>query len=216
MSIFEYIAVENLISSYAARFRPNPDAEGYLFNKDDYGRGVPCSTGQYENYVYEFEDFACRKTRFMWKWFFTMILVGIIGMVTAVYYLGADILSDDNHTVETIGGVLIVLPLLFIFKEGWILYKKPEIDLNTNGEIGRELQSKDEIINRRLKGMSYKIIILGLLTSGLGLYFVLSNFDGGYDSPYMKYFFAVMFTGFAWLGKKKYIAHQIDGKLLER
>jgi len=214
MFIFESIAVENLVSSYVARFRPNPDAEGYLFNKDDYGRGVPCSTEQYEDYVYEFEDFARRKTRFMWKWFFAMILVGIIGMVAAVYYLGADILSDDNHTVETIGGALMVLPLLFIFKEGWALYKKPEIELNTNGEIGRELQSKDEIINRRLKGMSYKIIILGLLTSGLGIYFALSNFDGGYDSPYMKYFFALIFVGFTWLGIKKYKAHQIDAQRL--
>ena len=215
MFIFESIAIENLVSSYAARFRPNPDTEGYLFNKDDYGVGVPCSTEKYEAYVYEFEAFVARKTRFMWKWFFAMILIAIVGLVAAVYYLGTDILDDNNHIVETIGGALMVLPLLFIFKEGWELYKKPETELNSNGEIGRELQSKEEIMNRRFKGMSPMLIVFGLFISGLGLYVSLSNFDGGYDSPYMKYFFALIFAGFAWLGIKKYKAHQIDAQRLE-
>jgi len=215
MFIFESIAIENLVSSYAARFRPNPEGDGYLFKKDDYGTGVPCSTEQYEAYVYEFEDFIGKKTRFMWKWFFAMILLTIVGLAAAVYYFGTDILGDDNHVVETMGGVLMVLPLLFIFKEGWALYKKPEIELNSNGEIGRERQSKKEIMNRRFKGMSSTLIVFGLLISGLGLYFSLSSFDGGYDSPYLKYFFALIFAGFAWLGIKKYKAHHIDAQLLE-
>lgn len=216
MFFIKSIATENLVSSYAARFRPNPDAEGYLFNKDDYGRGAPCSTEQYEAYVDEFETFVSKKTRFMWKWFFAMILLAIVGMIAVMHYLGTGFLGEDNHTVETIGATLMVIPLLFIFKEGWTLYKKPEIELNSNGEIVRELQSKEEIINRRMKGMSYRIIVIGLFFSGLGLYFALSGFDGGYDSPYMKYFFAATFAGFTWLGIKKYKAHQKDAQRLAK
>jgi hypothetical protein len=214
MFIFELIAIENLLSSYTARFRANPHAEGYLFNKDDFGEGVPCTTQQYKIYVNEFEDFIRSKVHFMWWWFLTIIIVSIIGLVVMINYFGDSSLQADDNTMESIGGILMILPLIFIFAEGFKLYKKPENELHILGEMGRERQSREEIMNRRYKGISINLIVFGLLLSGIGLYSDLSNFNGGYDSPYMKYYFGLIFAVFSWLGINKYQAHKVDEQIL--
>ena len=54
--LFGSIAIDNLIQNHKARFKPDPDKDGYLFFKDDYGDGVPCSSEQYEGYVSEFKS----------------------------------------------------------------------------------------------------------------------------------------------------------------
>ena len=214
MFTFESIAIENLLSSYAARFRANPNAEGYLFNKDDFGEGVPCTVQQYEIYIDEFENFMRRKARFMWWWLLAIIIVAIIGFILMFNYVGDGVFQADDYDIGSIGGVLMVLPLIFILPEGFKLYKKPEHELHVLGEIGRERQSREEIMNRRYKGVSLTLIVLGLLLPALGLYFDLRSVDGGYDSPYMKYYFGLIFVAFSWLGMKKYQAHKIDEQIL--
>jgi hypothetical protein len=103
---------------------------------------------------------------------------------------------------------LLMLPLLITFYKGAILYQKPLQELGTGNEIGRERHSREQIIDRRLRGAPWKIPIFGIFVSVLGLYFDVEDVDGGYDSPYMRYLFIVAIIGFLWFGIRKFKAQQ--------
>ncbi len=209
MFFIESMATESLLLSYKARFRRDKTEEVYLFHVDDYGAGVPCSNETYEIYVGEFETFLRKKSRFMIWWFVVMLIVASLGFFMAIKYAKSE--SLETYSSGWFGAVWMVLPLLYIIHKGWKLYQKPSVELKSN-EIGRERQSRDEIIHKRMRGMSYRIPIIGGLFSALGLYFDIYKIYGGYDTLYMRYFFEIALLGFVWLGVKKYLANKKENK----
>jgi len=190
-------AKEGIVEKYKARFDPDPNSDGYIFYKDDYGNGVKCSRGQYEAYICEFKAFVISKNRFMFWWFLTCLVVGAMVLGYMVFVLGHKELPE-NDLFKNIWLALMLLPLIVIFSKGKALYQKPSYDLGSGNEIGRERHSKEMILNRRLRGASYQIPIIGILFSSLGLYFDVYDENGGYDSPYMRYYFIVGILGFLW------------------
>jgi uncharacterized membrane protein YhaH (DUF805 family) len=200
-------ATEGLVEKYKARFDPDPQSDGYIFYKDDYGSGVKCSNEQYEAYVGEFEAFVIKSNHFMWWWLLAVVMVYAVVLGYFGIVLGRDeIFEDDGKIVQYVAMVLLLLPLVAFLVKGATLYQKPAQELGGN-EIGRERHSKEQIIDRRLRGAPWKIPIFGILISSLGLYFDVENVSGGYDSPYMRYFFIVAIVGFLWFGMRKFRAH---------
>ena len=51
------IATDNILASYAARFKRDSNGEGYRFIAGDYGKGVVCSAEQRDEYIEEFTQF---------------------------------------------------------------------------------------------------------------------------------------------------------------
>jgi len=202
-------ATEGLVEKYKARFDPDPQSDGYIFYKDDYGSGAQCSKEQYDVYVGEFEAFVAKSKRLMWWWLLAVLVIfsvvlGYLGIV-----LGHDeIFQDNGEIVQYVAMVLLLLPLVVFFVKGTTLYQKPAQELGSGNEIGRERHSQEQIIDRRLRGAPWKIPIFGILISSLGLYFDVENVSGGYDSSYLRYFFIVAIVGFLWFGMRKFGAHQ--------
>jgi len=186
-----------------------------VFLKDDYGTGVNCSTEQYQDYVHEFETFVASRQRLMWLWLFLVIILSIAAIIVAISLWGIDSIKEDKIP-SYVGGIVMVLPLLLFFKQGWALYQKPVNELFDDAEnLPQRKQNSSEIRKRRLKGMSVGMILMGLVVPALGLYFSLSNTQGGYDSPYMKYFFGAVFLAFVLLAWGKYKAHKEDDAVLQ-
>jgi len=202
-------ATEGLIEKYKARFDPDPRSDGYIFYKDDYGAGVKCSKEQYDVYVGEFEAFVAKSNRFMWWWLLAVVIVYTVVLGYFGIVLGRDeIFEDYGKMAKYVAMVLLLLPLVAFLVKGATLYQKPAQELGGGNEIGRERHSQEQIIGRRLRGASWKIPIFGILVSGLGLYFDVANVSGGYNAPYMRYFFIVAIVGFLWFGMRKFRAHQ--------
>ncbi len=202
-------AKEGLVEKYKARFNLDPQSDGYIFYKDDYGTGAKCSKEQYEAYVSEFESFVAKRHRFIWWWFLTVLVMYAAVLGYLVFFPGhGEILKDNEDMMRHIALVLLMLPLLITFYKGATLYQKPSQELGTGNEIGRERHSREQIIDRRLRGAPWKIPIFGIFVSGLGLYFDVEEVSGGCDSPYMRYFFIVAIVGFLWFGIRKFKAQQ--------
>ncbi len=214
--MFGSLAIDNVTAKFKARFSPDPEGGGYLFFYGDYGSGVKCSGQQYEDYVREFEQFVAQKIRFMWLWGLLVMVLGAVGMVLAGIYFGQDVLDKKNEAIPVAGGVLIVLPLVFIFRRGWRLYQKPADELVDGFQLTQKRQSTGDIFNRRLKGMSLSMIFMGIMVSALGLFVSLISIDGVNDSPSMPYYFGAIFAGFALTAWWKYKAHKADEELLSR
>jgi len=205
------IAIEGLIKKYKARFDPDTQSDGYIFYKDDYGNGVKCSKEQYDAYVGEFETSVRKSKRFMWWWFWSVLVLYGVVLGYGVFILGhEEIVNKSENATKKIALFILLLPLYFLFSKGISLYKKPSKELCSSNEIGRERQSKEQIIDRRLRGTSWRLLIFGIFLSTLGLYFDVNNIAGGYDSPYMRYFFIGGIVGFLWFGIRKFRA---DGRV---
>ena len=213
--MFGSVAINNIIAKYSARFEPNPEGEGYLFFKDDYGTGVSCSTEQYQDYVQEFESFVASRLRLMWLWFFVFILLSIAGIILAIYFWGIDSINEDKIP-SYVGGIVMLLPLLVFFIQGWKLYQKPARELAGDTlNVSQRKQSSSEIRKRRLKGMSVNMILIGLFFPALGLYFSFTETTGVYESPFTKYLFAAVLFAFILLAWGKYKAHREDDAVLQ-
>lgn len=201
-------ATEGLVEKYKARFDPNPKSDGYIFYTDDYGNGVKCSKEQYDTYVDEFETFVRKSKRLLWWWFVAVLVLYGVVLGYEVFVLGhEEIVNENESATKKIALFILLLPLYFLFSKGISLYKKPSKELGSGHEIGRERQSKEQIIERRLRGASWNIPIFGIFLSSLGLYFDVNHVGGGYDAPYMRYFFIVAIVGFLWFGIRKFRAH---------
>ena len=207
------IATENIKSKYKARFTPHPYKEGYLFSHEDYGDGVFCSKEQYESLLEEFEDFVDSRSRFMFWWFVLLIVLGITLGVVDIFYYKLDFLHTKTENDSWIGGAFMLLPLLFFMPQGWRLYQKPLHLLGSDREFARSKKPREEIMDRRVKGMSMEMILLGVGVSLIGIYFAL---EGSYDSPYLIYLFVGVLLEFLYFGWKKYRAHRKEREILKR
>ncbi|MDC0435122.1 hypothetical protein OAM69_05720 [bacterium] len=172
-----WIAAYNLLESYKARFRPNPNGEGYLFSDSDYGEGVPCSVEQYHQLLNEFSRHVTRSLRLMWLWAITLFVLTIAGAVLVFSVRGhlMDILSEaiDGRYANlfAIGWMcLLMAPLLISFIKGHKLYRKPALELSVAGSlyqgggVERKRASAD-ITDRRIKGMSRSMLLIWFFLS---------------------------------------------------
>ena len=204
------IATENIKAKYKARFRPHRNKKGYLFSHEDYGEGVFCSKEQYDSLVDEFNAFMERKSRFMFWWLVLMVTLGIGLGVVDIFYYKLDFLHYKIWDNSSIGIFLMLSPLLFFIPKGWRLYQKPLKLLRSDREFARSKRPREEIMDRRIKGISWEMIILGIIVSSIGIYFERT---GSYDSPYLIYLFVGvlwMHLYFAW---RKYKIYKREHKL---
>ena len=207
------IATENIKAKYKARFTPHPNKEGYLFSHEDYGEGVFCSREQYRSLVDEFEYFIDSKSRFMFWWFVLLIVLGIMLGVVDIFYYRLDFIHTKRENDFWIGGAFMLLPLLFFIPQSWRLYQKPLKVLGSDREFSRSRKPREEIMDRRMKGMSWEMILLGLGVSLIGIYFERT---GSYDSPYLIYLFVGVFLEFLYFGWRKYRLHRKEREILKR
>ena len=167
----EAVAMENLIAKYKARFRPDAKNGGFLFACDDYTE-VFCSVRQYETYVSEFEAFIGETERFMRRWLLAVFFLTLIVYGLFAYFYGIKTIDADQRVWEIGTGIIIVLPLFFRLRQGWKLYQKPVYELSSHGMAIKEKQPFSVRFKKRIKGMSYLMLLLiaafalvGLLTS---------------------------------------------------
>lgn len=206
---------EGLIESYKARFKPNADAGGYLYNPDDYGQGVSCDAMQYRSYVSEFETFVARCQRFMIWWMVAIVLLGGIGAVLAGFYIESDIfeikLFDTGFGVLEIAiPTLVASPLIYFFIKGKSLYQKPTLELGSAPSsastaslaTGRRHGSVD-IMDRRIKGMSPSLILAGTLLPVFGVGVSAKEYLDTRVLDPSWFVFPVMFLAFGFLAWRR-------------
>jgi len=207
------IATENIKSKYKARFIPHPNKEGYLFSHEDYGEGVFCSKEQYGSLLEEFEHFVESRSRFMFWWFMLLIVLGIALGVVDIFYYKLDFLHIKREYHSWIGVGFMLLPLLFFMPQGWSLYQKPLEVLGSDRAFAKSKKPREEIMDRRMKGISWEMILLGLGVSIIGIYFERT---GSYDSPYLIYLFVGVLLEFLYFGWRKYRAHSKERDILKQ
>ena len=201
----ETTAVQNLKRSYKARFRLDSDGKTFIFSSDDYGHGVFCSTEKYQYYVAEFEQFLDKKVRFMRIWLVVVIIMSLNITILSIPFEDGEFYKYWKDSFKIMVWAFMGMPLLFIFKQGWTLYNKPIYELGENALPVKRRKNSSVIREKRLKGMPSIILVLGIITSLLGLYFSLTG--SGYDSPYMTYYFGIIFIGSIVISILKYKAH---------
>lgn len=207
------IATENLKAKYKARFTPHPSKEGYLFSHEDYGEGVFCSKEQYSSLVEEFETFMNSRSHFMFWWFILLIVLGSTIGIVDIFYYKLNFLHSKIWDDSSIEIFLMLSPLLFFIPQGWKLYQKPLKLLRSDREFARSKKPREEIMDRRIKGISWEMILFGIIVSSIGIYFERT---GSYDSPYLIYLFVgvlLMELYFAW---RKYKIYKKEKQILKR
>jgi len=210
---FSKIATENIKAKYKARFAPHPNKEGYLFSHEDYGEGVFCSKEQYASLADEFEHFVERRSRFMFWWFVLLIVLGVTLGVIDIFYYKLGFLHSKTEYDYWIGVAFMLLPLLLFVPQGWRLFQKPLEILGGDRAFVKSKKSAEDILDRRVKGISWEMILLGLVVSLTGIYFERT---GSYDSPYLIYLFIGVLLEFLYFGWRKYRAHRKEREILER
>ncbi len=207
------IATENLKAQYKARFTPHTTKEGYLFSHEYYGEGVFCSKEQYRSLVEEFEAFINSRSHFMFWWFVLLIVLGSTIGIVDIFYYKLNFLHSKVWKDSWIGSYLMLFPLLFIVPQGWRLYKKPLIVLGSDREFARSKKPREEIMDRRIKGMSWTMLILGIGVSLLGIYFYLNGGDYPPYSIYLTVGVLLMNLYFSW---RKYNVYRKEREVLKQ
>ena len=175
MFLYTIIGNEGLVEKFKAQFKPDANGDGYLFFADDYGEGVPCSHAQHQSYVNEFEGCVRGSHRFMVRWAIAMCFFLIAAMSLAVWHFGVDILDKNDTVAKTLGALLFVIPLPYLFWKGNKVRKRPLHELVNNNpnasavvSSGKRRSSK-EIYVQRLRGMSPTGLGLGIFVGILGM-----------------------------------------------
>lgn len=198
MYILTTVATDNLVASYSSRFQRDENGEAYLFFSEDYGDGVPCSAEQRDAYVEEFKQFVKRRTRFQILW-----LIGLVVCTLAILLAGTfwfewqpliDFMDRDDNLFPTIGALLTAAPLIPAFQQGRRLYRKPIAELCTQRVATGRRHSTQQILDRRLRGMSYFMIVLIILLALAGFIVNALEINGGQRSPAALGGFGLMFV----------------------
>ena len=190
-----WIAVDNLLAMYKARFRPDPDGGGYLFSDSDYGEGVPCSVEQYDQFLAEYSRHLTRSLRLMWLWAIALIVLTITSAVL-IFSVGGhpvDILSEaiDGRYANyvAIGWMcLFMAPLLISLLKGHKLYRKPALELSVAGSLYQgggveRKRNRVDITDQRIKGMSRSMLYTWFVLSVISNIIVVTkdNFPANFE-----------------------------------
>lgn len=228
------VAADNLIDSYAARFRPNPESDGYLFRSGDYGDGLPCSEEQYHAYIAEFGQWMKSRRRFLRWWILVLVLLALGGMSLIIYFFGFDTFERLDEWYPPIGGAMGVLPIVIFFFTGKRIYEKPANELSNNqiyANNGQPISSPvitqrlpvnggrrisfSELMAQRTKGMSWHMVVLLILVPLLGLVLNVIGFGREESEPYLLasniFLGTVLVLGLV-TARIKYRAHRKDTK----
>ncbi len=223
MAAISNSALANILAKYQAKFRPDPQTENMLYHSSEGATPARLSYEQYDEYVNEFEAFLVTSKRKLLLQAALIILLTIIFIGLAFYFLGFDKISNimDNEKSETylkFGFMLIwMLPLLYKFWQGYKLYQKPTKELTLLPEGVVIPLTKQEIMDRRYMGMSEGMIIGAGVISIIGIVVIL--IDGipiaPTDSKYIA-LFCVVFVGSIYVWKRKARAHKADDEIHAR
>jgi len=212
------MGLNGLVSSYKAKFEPNPNAMGYLYYKDDRGHGVPCSREQYDDYIEAYGASLNRLQKVMWRWaFFYFFLIAIFFLFIGLKF---NHLYPYLESSEAIGilGAIFMLPFGYLLWKSWQERNRPNNELFETHGASLPYSGKQRggmvLFNQRLKAIATLPLLFGLSVGFVGLIVSLQAFlDDGTVSEYLGMFILlIMFFSFVlW---RRHCAFQADRRIL--
>lgn len=202
-----HIATNNLMAAYEARFRIDPASDGYLFTASDYGSEAHCSDGQYQAYTEEFAAFLDNRRRFMVRWFVLMLVVVTGALGWQLVYRSEPLPPLLERYLAHVGGVFMLLPFSVFVLQGVRLWRRPTQELATSLTGLGARRSSSAVRDQRLRGMSWSLVIGGLVVCAMVVGEAVGKWQGGYEQAWVGPAAGGGVLGFAWLAWRKRQAH---------
>ena len=203
------IGSENLRARCRARFRPDPVGRGYLFEPDEeFDSGVQCTEAQRDYYVQAFDQVLAGSARFMKFWMIGTTVIAALVYLSLLFFADEQTFDRAIEPAPFIGAMLAVLPMSWLMPKWWRCWQQPVIDLMPSvGAVSRR-RSRQEVMDRRYRGMSWMMIgcLGGIGFLGAGMF--LPGAIRAADSWTMSALFIVAILVALYSGWRKRCAHR--------